>query len=381
MAISATLFFLAKSYNINLGILKITMANFRENIRKMSQYKPPLEGRASKDYLLLDFNERTTGPSPKVKEALKKFIDSGKLQVYPEYGDLEAEIAKYTGVKTTQVMATNGGDQGIDIICRAYLNEGDKVIIPFPGFAMHYQSAGIQGAEILGPTYHKEDGAFPLEETLDLLSEEVKLIILCNPNNPLGSSIQIADVEKILKKAKEKEIAVLHDEAYFEFSGITAKDFIPDYDNLYIMRTFAKAFGLVSIRAGYIISQEANNQELLKIRGPYDINMFAKTAVLAALEDIKYMEDFVQEVMKNSKPKLEKFLKEQGIFFYPSAANFLLLRFPNPQEVMRGLKSKGILVRLKSTPDDKKAIRVSIGILKDTERFIDGLTEVLNKVK
>ena len=323
----------------------------------------------------MDFNERTTEPSPKVKDALKKFIDSGRLQVYPEYGDLEGKIAQYAEVKDGQAIVTNGGDQGIDIVCRAYLDEGDKVIIPFPSFAMHYQSAGIQGAEILEPTYQK-DGSFPLEETLDLISEEIKLIILCNPNNPLGSIISIADVEKILKKAKEKDVAVLHDEAYFEFSKVTAKDLVEKYDNLYIMRTFAKAFGLVSIRAGYLISQENNIQELLKIRGPYDVNMFAKVAILAALDDVKHMEDYIKEVMENAKPKLEEFLKKKEVFFYPSVANFLLLKIPNPDKIIEGLKSKRILLRPKPVPNGEIAVRVSIGTLEDTDRFIKAFSEV-----
>ena len=356
----------------------------------MSHYKPPLEGRAEKDYLLLDFNERTIPPSQKVKEALKKFINSDRLQVYPEYGDLEAKIAQYAGVKTGQVMVTNGADQGIDIICRAFLDEGDKVIIPFPEFAMHYQSSGIQGAEILEPKYKDynppttsshpaplrgagwaPEGKLPLEEILELIDDErVKLVIFSNPNNPTGIATPISDVEKILAKAKEREIAVLHDEAYFEFSKITAKDLIGKYDNLYIVRTFAKAFGLVAARAGYVISQENNIQELLKIRGPYDVNMLAKTAVLTALEDVKYMEEYVKEVMEESKPKLEKFLEEKGISFYHSQANFLLLKIQNPQEIIEELKSQGILVRPKSAPDGEKAVRISIGTLKDTEQFI-----------
>lgn len=349
----------------------------KERIKRMGHYKPPLEGRSSGDYLLLDFNERTTEPSQKVQEALKKFIDSGKLQVYPEYGDLEARIAQYARVKVSQAMVTNGGDQGIDIICRAYLDEGDKVIIPFPEFAMHYQSAKVQGAEILEPKY-EEEGKLPLDEILKLMNDEkVKLMIFSNPNNPTGILTPISDVEKILKKAKEKEIAILHDEAYFEFSGVTAKDLIEKYDNLYILRTFAKAFGLVAARAGYIISQEQNIQELLKIRGPYDVNMFAKTTILAALEDPKYMEDYVKEVMEISKPKLEKFLKEKDILFLPSSTNFLLLKIEDSKNFIERLKGKGILVRPKEWPDGSLAVRVSIGMLKDTEKFIKAFSKVI----
>ncbi|MFH1180875.1 MAG: aminotransferase class I/II-fold pyridoxal phosphate-dependent enzyme [bacterium] len=349
----------------------------KDRIKRMGHYEPPLEGRGSKDFLLLDFNERTTPASPKVKEALRKFIEADRTQVYPEYGNLEMKIAEYAGVKNGQAMVTNGGDQGIDIICRGFLDEGDRVIIPFPAFAMHYQSAGIQGAESLEPKYNS-NGGFPLEETLNLLEDEkVQLIILCNPNNPLGSIIPLENVEKILEKAKEKNIAVLHDEAYFEFSKITAKDLIEKYDNLYIIRTLAKAFGLVASRAGYVISKEENIQELLKIRGPYDVNMFAKTAILAALSDVDYMQAYIKEVMEISKPKLEQFLKEKGIFFYPSWANYLLLALENPKEIIEKLKSKGILVRPKSASDGKDAVRVSVGALKDTEKFVKALKEVL----
>ncbi len=356
------------------------MPKFRENIKKMEAYKPPLEGRSRGDYLLLDFNERTIKPSPKVKEALKKFVDSGRLQVYPEYGDLEEKIAQYAEVSSEQAIVTNGGDQGIDIICRAHISEGDKVIIPSPGFAMHYQSVSIQGAEILEPSYNEKDGSFPFRDVLNLTANEdrIGLIILCNPNNPLGSSIPIENVEKILNKASEKQIPVLHDEAYFEFSGLTAKDLINNYDNLYIVRTFSKAFGLVATRVGYVISQEQNLQELLKIRGPYDVNMFAKTAVLAALEDINYVKDYVREVMQESKPKLEQFLREKGIAFFPSAANFLFLKVSEPEKIIENLKGQGILVRPKKGPGNKNGVRIAIGTLEDTDKFISAFNKVLN---
>jgi len=145
------------------------------------------------------------------------------------------------------------------------------------------------------------------------------------------------------------------------------------------MRTFAKAFGLVSTRAGYIISQESNIQELLKIRGPYDVNMFAKTAILAALQDTKHMEDYVKEVMEKSKPKLEEFLKTKQISFYPSSANFLMLKIQNPDKIIESLKSQGILVRPKKDSNGKDAVRISIGTLKDTERFIGAFSEILDK--
>ena len=352
------------------------MSKFRENITKMSPYKPPLEGRASRGYLLLDFNEMTIEPSPKVKQALKEFVDSGRLQVYPEYGDLDSRVAQYAQVKPSQVMVTNGSDQGIDVIFRAFVEKGDKVIIPTPSFAMFYQSAAIQGAEILEPSY-KEDLSFPIKEVLDLIDSETRLIVLCNPNNPTGTVISMENVSKILKKAQDNNTAVLHDEAYFEFSGITARDLIQDFDNLFITRTLAKQFGIAAVRPGYVISQEQNIKELLKIRGPYDVNMFAKVAIDAALDDVDYAMSYIKEIMEESKPKIEEFFKENNVKYWPGAANFLLVKPADSQKAIEVLESEGILVRPRKGPNIEGTVRVSIGTLKDTERFITAFSKVL----
>lgn len=366
------------------------MAKFRENIQKMSPYKPPLEGRASKGYLLLDFNEMTIEPSPRVKKALKDFVDSGRLQVYPEYGDLDSRIADYAEVKPSQVMVTNGSDQGIDVIFRAFVKDGDKVIIPTPSFPMFYQSAGVQGAEILKPIY-KKNLSFPLKEILDLINKDIKLIVICNPNNPTGTAVSIQDFLKILKKAKDNEVAVLHDEAYFEFTrfwrrnlqqsrtfcGITAKDLIDEYNNLFITRTLSKQFGIASIRAGYVLSQEQNIKELLKIRGPYDVNMFAKMAILAALDDAEYARNYIVEVMEKSKPKLEEFFRKNKVKFWQSAANFFLVKPTNQKKALEVLESEGILVRPREGPNIEGTIRVSVGTQKDTEQFIKAYSKLL----
>lgn len=350
---------------------------FRENIRRMKPYQPPLEGRGLGDYLLLDFNEMTIPPSPRVTRALKEFVDSGRLQIYPEYGDLDSRIAQYAGVKPSQIMVTNGSDQAIDIIFRAFVENGDKVIIPTPSFAMFYQSAEIQGAKILKPLYRKEDLSFPLKETLDLIDSDIKLLVICNPNNPTGTEVSRKDILTILKKARNKNVAILHDEAYFEFCGITAVDLIPDFKNLFITRTFSKQFGLASLRAGYILSQEENIKELLKIRGPYDVNMFAKIAIEAGIEDKDYAFRYINGIIKQSKPRLESFFKEKGIKYWPGAANFLLIKPDNSKKLLEVLRLEGILVRPRKGPNIDGTIRVSIGTLEDTERFIKAYLKAL----
>lgn len=324
----------------------------------------------------MDFNEMTIEPSPKVKQALRDFIDSKRIQVYPEYGDLDKVMAKYVGCEEAEVLVTNGSDQSIDVILRAFLEKGDTIVIPSPSFAMFYQTAELQGAEIVTPHYTEERLDFPLTEVLDLLEQKPKCLILCNPNNPTGTAIAKGDVQKLLEKAKEKNVAVLHDEAYFEFSGITANDFIGAFDNLFITRTLSKQFGLASVRAGYAISQAQNIRELRKIRGPYDVNMFAKEAIIAALHDADYSRTYIAEVMGEAKSKVETFFREHHIKFYESSANFLLVRPEDSEKIFQRLQTEGILVRpRKELPG---TLRISIGTLKDTERFIQAYSSLFH---
>lgn len=340
-----------------------------KNIVDMKPYSPPIEGRRRYKGMLFDFNERTTAPSPKIIKALNKFLDEEKLQIYPEYSDLEAKIARYAGVNNEETMVVNGSDQGIDLIFRTFTSKGGKVVIPSPSFAMFYQCAGIIGNKVVTPEYNEDftnpSTAFPFKKVLNSIDNKTELVIICNPNNPTGTTIPIKDIEKILKKAITTNTIIYIDEAYFEFSGITATSLIKKYPNLIITRTFSKAFGLASLRIGYVIAQKAILNEMKKIRGPYDINMMSVCAAKASLEDIKSVRKYTDEVMKKAKPKVEEFLTQNKMEFYPSGANFILFK-PNNPKVFKVLKKNGLLLR----SINGKFIRLTIGTVKQMGKFI-----------
>jgi len=338
-------------------------------VQKMKPYKPPLDGRSAYDGMLLDFNERAIPPQNKVVRALEKFAKSQKLQVYPEYFDLEKKIADYAGVNANQVMITNGSDQGIDIIFRTFTEKGDKAIIPSPSFTMFFQCAKIVGNEIVGPLYKKDNLAFPFNGALDAIDKRTKLIVICNPNNPTGTAVSIDDIGKIASKAKKAIVYV--DEAYFEFSKITAIPLIKKYPNIIVTRTFSKAFGLASLRIGYVVANTEYIAEMLKVRGPYDVNMAAYWAACAALEDRKSMENYVADVMKSAKPLVEKFFSENGVPYFSSRSNFILFQPENPEGVIRQLAKNGALVRPQNKENIENTLRVSIGTTKQMKRFIE----------
>lgn len=350
-----------------------------QRIQEMKPYNPPLSGRRTFSGILLDFNERTLPPSSKVQRAVQDLLKSNELQLYSEYGELERKLAQYVGVNTDQIMITNGSDQGIDLIFRAFTEAGDTVIIPTPSFAMFYQSAQIVGNKILRPLYTKENLSFPLEEVLGMINESVKLIIVCNPNNPTGTAVSIDDIEKIAQKASNS--IVLVDEAYFEFSKITAVSLIKKYPNIIVTRTLSKAFGLPSLRVGYIVASEIYINELLKVRGPYDVNMIAYTAASAALDDLKAVQNYVNEVMTQAKPMIEEFFTNNGITFYRSGGNFLLYRALLKEEG-KILKENGFLVRPQDKINIEDTLRLSIGTVEQMKQFIEVYKNViLNKTK
>lgn len=347
---------------------------FRKSILGINPYSAPLDGRKSDD-ILLDFNERTTHPHTLVLEELRSYFKKGNLQLYPSYEGINEIVSDYVGVKPNEIILTVGSDQGIDIINRALVDKGDKVIIPTPTFAMLEQSALLQGANIISPKYKGQNYEFPFEQVMKEIKKGVKLVVLCKPNNPTGTPISKEQSEKIIKKAEKVGAGVLADEAYHEYAPKhTVIDLLDKYPNLFITRTFSKTMGIPSLRAGVVISQKQNIDQLVKVRGPYDVGMTTVIA-LKSLRHKEVREDikkYTDEIMNISKPMVEKFYNNNGIKFVPSVANFHLIIPPYP-DFTEFLKTQGILVRPRS--DIPGTVRVSIGTRKNTEQYIKAFKE------
>ncbi len=351
------------------------MSIFKAHITAMSAYKPPLDGRDAQRHLLLDFNERTLPVSQPVQHALIDYIQSGRLQMYPAYGDIVDKIAAYAGVKPEQAMITNGSDQGIELIIRSACREGDEAIIPGKGFAFYSQCARVENLTILEPQYQFETG-FPFEAVLAAISPRTRVICLASPNNPSGTPISREQIIAIAQAAPHS--AILVDECYYEYVQQTVADLVDELPNLVVTRTFSKTWGIPSLRLGYILSNAANIKALLNVRGPYDVNQLAVVAIRAALEQPEFVHTYVQEVMTQSKPLLEQYLNGKGIRFWPSVSNYLWTFPAQPQAVADALQAAGILVRPNADPQGNLGLRMTLGTLEQTQRLISELDKVLS---
>ncbi len=343
----------------------------RPAVVEMAPYSPPTGGRAGK--LRLDFNENTVGCSPHVIEALKQRLDSGGLAVYPEYGDAKECVARYFRVRPEQFVFTNGTDEAIQVFVNTYVDDGQEVVVLRPAYAMYRFYCEVAGAKITEIDYPLPGMEFPLQDVLDAITPNTRAVLLANPNNPTGTGISLLGIERILRRAKKA--AVLVDEAYYEFSGLTALTEIERVPNLFVSRTFSKVFGMAAMRLGCLFSHEANIAYVHKAQSPYSVNGLAVMAAQAAVEDPAYIESYVAEVLA-ARELLCVGLEMLNIAYVPSSANFVLAHMGDRAiEVRDALRGQGILVRDRSY-EAPGCVRITVGTREQTRKLLFALEEI-----
>ena len=343
----------------------------RQAVVKMAPYNPPTAGRG--DMLRLDFNENTLGCSPRVIEGLREKVGACLLAVYPEYGEAKAEVAEYFRVRPQELLFTNGTDEAIQVFINTYVDDGDEVVILKPAYAMYRFYAEVAGASIREVPYEAPAYEFPLDTLLKAITPQTRAVVLANPNNPTGTGFNLQALERILKRARRA--VVLIDEAYYEFSGVTALPYVEASPNLFVSRTFSKVFGMAALRLGCLFSHEANIQYLHKAQSPYSVNSLAVLAARDAIRDRAFIENYVAEVLA-ARELLCVSLERMGISYVKSSANFVLARFGKRAiEIRDYLRSKGILVRDRSY-EAPGCVRITAGTREQTRRLLATLEEV-----
>ena len=343
----------------------------REAVLRMAPYSPPTAGRMDK--LRLDFNENTVGCSPRVIERLRECLHAGSLAVYPEYGEAKRDIAAFFRTPPENFIFTNGTDEAIQVVINTYVDDGQEVLLLRPAYAMYRFYAEVAGARIREIGYNGPNMDFPLAELLAAITPETRAVILANPNNPTGTGVGLQGLERILKRARKA--AVMIDEAYYEFSGVTALPLIANAPNLFVSRTFSKVYGMAAMRLGCLFSQPANIGFLHKAQSPYSVNSLAILAAREAVRDRAYIENYVTEVLA-ARELLVVGLERLGIPYVPSSANFVLMMAGKRAIPVRdALRAIGILVRDRSY-EIPGAVRVTVGTREQTRRLLDALEKI-----
>jgi histidinol-phosphate aminotransferase len=354
----------------------------RPDIIAMKPYTPivPFEvlsarlGRRPSEIIKLDANENPYGPSPQVLDALA----SGQFfHIYPdpESNELRQALSQYVNVPAERLMAGAGADELIDVVLRAVLAPGNVVVDCPPSFGMYPFSTDVNAGQYV-PVWRLDDFSLDVAGIETAVTQHhAKILILCSPNNPDGSVID----DDTLRRLLALPVLVLLDEAYADFAEVSGYQshigWTLEYDNLVVLRTFSKLAGLAGLRVGYGAFPEWLLPHLWKIKQPYNVNVAASIAALAALQDPAWMQEKVR-LLVAERNRMSAALSEISYLEpYPSMANFVLCKVHgrSAHQLKLDLEQQGILVRYFNKPGLDNCIRISAGRPEETDRLLETL--------
>ena len=339
----------------------------REEIINMQEYSAPLENR--RNLLRLDFNENTIGPSQSVFEAIKD-IKLNEISIYPEYNLLKNFLCKnycsFRIFKNEEIGIFNGADAAINAIFKSF-GEKDKIFLTTdPTFGYYSPCSEMMGMKKITCSYIGDLFQFPIKEFADkIIKYQPKIIFICNPNNPTGTVISAQEIINLANINKNSLIVV--DELYEKFNGDSLLKLI-DFEknqNIVIIQSLSKTAGLAGLRIGFTFGNQSITRYINKVTGPYDVNSFAVTGTLAALNDKSYIDNYVKEV-KNAREWILNKFKSTKIRTHFGGGNYFLI-WPNkkPNILIKQMRENGILIRsMENKKDIGESIRVSIGTKK-----------------
>ncbi|MHB8377768.1 MAG: histidinol-phosphate transaminase [Dehalococcoidia bacterium] len=330
-------------------------------------------GIAPEDVLKLDGNENPFGPSPK---ALAAIAAERNYHIYPDPGQrrVREALAAHLGTDAGRIVCGLGSDDLIDLVLRAVIAPGDAVIDCPPTFGMYPFCAAVAGARVLQAP-RLEGFALDVAK-VEELAPRAKAIFIASPNNPTGNRLPLEGLLRLLAT----RLLVVIDEAYIEFAGTrhSAVPLVTKHDNLVVLRTFSKWAGLAGLRAGYGVMAPELASVLMTIKQPYNLNVAAGVAMLAALEDAPLLMERVCTIA-GTRDRLAAMLARVGwITPYPSEANFILCRLDgiDAREVKERLAARGIFVRYFDTPALRNHLRISVGLEEHNEPLVRALREI-----
>ncbi|WP_422099578.1 histidinol-phosphate transaminase [Variovorax sp.] len=334
-------------------------------------------------------NENPYGASPAVVRALVDL--AARAGTYPDAHctALRAAIAERSGARPSELVIGNGSEDILQMLCQAFLGPGDRVLTQRPAFGLHEIYPRMMGAQVELLALTPELG-FDIEAWCAALARGPKLVMLANPSNPVGCMFDTRDFERLLAAVPAGTLLVV-DEAYYEYARLA-----PGYPDVLarlrgeavafpwiVLRTFSKAWGLAGLRVGYGIASDAALVQLLdRVRTPFNVNLAAQAAALAAWGDEACMAAAVEQTVRLREALAAQLCARDwpGLRIAPSAANFLFIDLGRPNgPVNEALLARGIIVKPWKEPGFERFIRVSVGAPHELERFVAAMDAIMSK--
>lgn len=367
----------------------------RSNIQQLRPYQPgkPIDelaremGLNAEDIVKLASNENPLGPSPKALEAIQ--AEFAELTRYPDGNGFELKKALCEKLGTVnykigpeQLTLGNGSSDILEFIVKVFVSAGDEVVFSQHAFAIYALVSKMQGAECIAVP--AKDYGHDLDAMADAITDKTRIVFVTNPNNPTGTWLNKTELSDFLNKVPSNVIVLL-DEAYFEYvdeaeypNGI---DYLAQYPNLVITRTFSKAYGLASLRVGYGISHPDVADLMNRVRPPFNVNSMALAAAVATLSDDEYV-DASKKLNDDGLKYLIAEFDRLGLPYIPSVGNFISFEIPaekniSAADVNQKLLQAGVIVRPVANYEMPNHLRVSVGTGAENKAFIEAMNKIL----
>lgn len=331
---------------------------------------------APMDLLKLDWNESPLDLDLYREELQRIAKERGMVAWYPDYLAIELtdELSKFTGIDGNLILTFPGSDVGLETLCRAYLESGDKVLALCPNYENFFVYVLQTGAKLekldIAPPFVPDMGAIAAH--IEALGS-VKIAYIARPNNPCGYMVGRDAIEGLATSFPDTMIIV--DEAYIEFADEpSCCELVERFQNIVVVRTFSKAFGLAGLRLGYFCASLEVVNTVNKIRNGKNISMLSQRLGLHGLRNYDRITDWIAEV-KASRIRFSEWCMFNGVKFYPSQGNFVLFKIGRPNELCSELKAEGIYVRNRNTILEG-CVRATMGSRKHCERLINALSRM-----
>jgi histidinol-phosphate aminotransferase len=352
-------------------------------VRAISPYQPgkPITELAREMGLPVDkilklaSNENPLGMSPKAKKAVEAAIAG--IERYPDQFDLIAKVAACTGVGQNQVVLGNGSNDVLDLIARVFLAPGRSAVFSQHAFAVYPLATLATGAELIcTPAKHY---GHDLEAMRAAIRPNTRIVWIANPNNPTGNFLPYPEIRAFLEVVP-REVVVVLDEAYNEYlppaERVDTADWLKDFPNLVVTRTFSKIYGLAGLRVGYALASAEIADLMNRVRQPFNVNNLAIAAAVAALDDHLFVADSY-ELNRRGMAQIVAGLKRLGLEHIPSHGNFVTFKAGDGAAVNQKLLQQGVIVRPIGGYGLPEWLRVTIGSEPENARFLDALEKAL----
>ena len=323
-------------------------------------------------------NENPLGPSPKALAVMQSALSQVHLYPDPDSRGLRNAAARFFGCMPEQIVAGNGSDEIIDLICRAYLRPGDTVIIPACTFSYYVIAARACGAGVLNSPMRGH--LIDVSGILASLGPQTRIIFVANPNNPTGTCLVRDEVLDLISRVPQ-DVLIVMDEAYGAFARtsefLSCVGLVREHPNLVTVHTLSKSHGLAGMRVGLGIAAEAVLKNLLRIKPPFNVNRLAQKAGEAALGD----DDFLKQTLRITWEGLDMLyaaFDRMGLTYVPSQTNFVMVHIgEHARRVYEELLKRGLITRSMASFGLDEYLRISIGTPEENKAFITALEEVL----